>query len=140
MAPDAVAHFPRQVQPLFIGPVPGAAVLQDLHRAQALRVVPEPSVDRHRLVQGLLARVPERRVAEVMPQDDRLGQVLVQPDRPRDRPRDLRHLQGVGQARPVVIAFGRDEHLRLVHQAAEGLRVDDAVPVALELRPKGVGR
>jgi len=33
-----------------------------------------------------------------------------------------------------VVALGRDEHLRLVLQAAERLRVDDAVAVALERR------
>ena len=31
-----------------------------------------------------------------------------------------------------MVAVGRDEHLRLVAQAAEGDRMDDAVAVALE--------
>ena len=34
--------------------------------------------------------------------------------------------------RQVVVAFVEDEDLRLVHQAAEGGRVDDAVAVAGE--------
>ena len=55
-------------------------------------------------------------------------------------------LAAVGAGRPLgrlaepeeiasVIAFGVDEHLRLVAQPAEGLRVDDAVAVPLERRP-----
>jgi hypothetical protein len=38
----------------------------------------------------------------------------------------------VRQARAVVIAFGREEHLRLVLEPAERLAVNDAVAVALE--------
>ncbi len=51
---------------------------------------------------------------------------------PGERAGDLRHLDRVGQPGAVVVAFMRDEHLRLVLQAAEGGRVDDAVAVALE--------
>ena len=50
------------------------------------------------------------------------------------RARDLRHLERVREARPVVIAGRREEDLRLVLQAAERLAVDDAVAVALERR------
>ena len=77
----------------------------------------------------------ERRVAEVVPEGDRLGQLLVQPQHLRDAARDLRHLERVGQARPVVIAGRREEDLRLVLQAPERLAVNDAVAVALERRP-----
>ena len=52
-----------------------------------------------------------------------------------DRPGDLRHLERVRQARPVVIAGRREEDLRLVLEPAERLAVDDAVAVALERRP-----
>jgi precorrin-6B methylase 1 len=38
----------------------------------------------------------------------------------------------MGQANAEVVAVGGDEHLRLVAQAAEGDREDDAVAVALE--------
>ena len=50
-----------------------------------------------------------------------------------ERAGDLRHLQRMGEAGPVVIAFVKDEHLRLVLQAPECRRVDDAVAIALEL-------
>ncbi|NJO35808.1 MAG: NAD-dependent epimerase/dehydratase family protein [Rhodospirillales bacterium] len=45
-------------------------------------------------------------------------------------PGDLRDLKAVRQARPVMVALVRDEHLGLAAQAAKGAGMDDAVPVA----------
>src|ERR1035438_3729129 len=83
----------------------------------------------------LLARMPERRVAEVVAERAGLGEVFVQRERPCHRTRDLRDLERVREARSVVVALERDEYLRLVLEPAEGARMDDAVPVALVLRP-----
>ena len=47
-------------------------------------------------VEHVLADVPERRVADVVPEPDRLDQVLVEPQRPRDRARDLRSPRACG--------------------------------------------
>ena len=88
-----------------------------------------------RRVERLLADVAERRVAEVVAEPDRLGQVLVQPERAGHRARDPAGLERVGEPGPVVVALGRDEHLGLVLEAPERLRVDDPVAVALERRP-----
>ncbi len=41
-------------------------------------------------VEHVLADVPERRVAEVVAEPDRLGEVLVERERARDRARDRR--------------------------------------------------
>src|SRR5437764_890949 len=79
-----------------------------------------------------LAQMAEGRVAEVVAEADRLGEVLVETQRPGHRARDLRDLEGVGQARPVVVALGRHEHLRLVLEPPERLAVHDPVPIALE--------
>ena len=57
-------------------------------------------------VQGLLAGVAEGRMAEVVAEPDRLGQVLVQPERARDGARDAGRLERVREARPIVVAFG----------------------------------
>ena len=84
------------------------------------------------LVERRLAGVPERRVARVVAEPDRLGQVLVQPQRARDDTRDAGGLERVGHARAVVVARGVDEDLRLAFQPPERLRVEDAVAVALE--------
>ncbi len=94
----------------------------------------------HGGVEGLLAGVAERWVAEIVADPDRLGQVLVQPQRPRHGAGDPAGLQGMGEAGAVMVALRRDEDLRLVLEAAERLGVDDAVAVALERRPQGAVR
>src|SRR5581483_6877520 len=55
-----------------------------------------------------------------------------------DRARDLGDLDRVGEARPVVVALGRDEDLRLVLEAPERGRGDHPLPIALEGRPVGM--
>ncbi len=124
---DPVANRLGQVQP-------PSVPLQHVHDPKRLAVVSEaPSgALAQRLVERLLADVAERRVAEVVPEADRLGQILVQTERPRDRPRDPARLQRVREPRAVVVALRRDEHLGLVLEAAERLRMDDPVAVALE--------
>ena len=74
---------------------------------------------------------------EVVGQRDRLDQVFVQPQRPRDRAPQLRHLQRMRQARAEQVAFVVQEHLGLVDQAPEGRRMDDAVAIALEVGARG---
>ena len=76
---DPVAHLVGEVQPLG-------------DRAQRLLVVAEAPAEAllQRLVERLLAGVAERRMAEVVAEPDRLGQVLVQPQRPGDDAGDRR--------------------------------------------------
>ena len=123
MREDAVAHLLGQVQ-----------LLGD---PQRLLVVPEAGAEllAQARVELLLARMPERRVARVVPEPDRLGQILVQSQRARHDARDPGRLEGVRDPRPVVVAGRVDEDLRLALQASERLRVHDPVPVALERRP-----
>ncbi len=126
---DPVPHLLGQVEP-------PAVPRQHLHHPQRVLVVPEAHpVLAQLLVEHLLSDVAEGRMPEVMTQPDRLGQVLVQTERPGDGPRDEAGLERVGEPGPVVIALGRHEHLRLVLQPPESLRVHDPVPVALEGRP-----
>src|SRR5690606_36479612 len=105
--------------------------------AQRVGVVVEAAEILHRGVQRRLARVAERRMAEIVGQRQRLRQVLVQPQRTGEAARDLGYLQAVGQARAVMIALMRDEDLGLLLQPAEGGGMDDAVAVALERRARG---
>ena len=88
----------------------------------------------HARVEHRLARVAEGRVAEVVAEPDRLREVLVQPQRARHVARDPARLERVREPGAVVVALGRDEHLGLVLQAPERLRVHDPVAVALERR------
>ncbi len=127
---DAVPHLPGQVQP-------PALLFQAIDHAQALLAVPEPAV-RHELAIDLVERrfagVTERRVAEVVAERDRLGEVLIEPQRAGDGASDLRDFEGVGEARAIVVLLGVDEDLGLVLETAERLGVDDPVAVALEIR------
>ena len=81
----------------------------------------------------------------------RLGQILVKPKGARDDPRDLRNLQGVRQTCAIMVACRCHKNLCLVHQAAEGLGMNDAVAVSLKfgsnlartaiiIPPPGIGR
>ncbi len=117
---DAVAHLVGEVQ------VAGDAV--------GLLVVPEapPETRVERVVERLLPGVAERRVARVVPEADRLDEVLVQAQRSRDDAGDRRGLERVRHSRPVVVAEWVDEDLRLSLQAAERLGVHQAVAVALK--------
>ena len=113
---------------------PAAVALERVHHPQRLLVVAEAAAEAlvQQPVERLLAGVPERRMAEVVPEADRLRQVLVQPQGARHRARDAAGLERVREAGAVVVALGRDEDLGLVLEAAEALRVDDPVAVALE--------
>ena len=135
VAEDAVAHR--------LGEVEAAAVaLEHVDDAQRVLVVAKAPAEAlvQRAVERLLAGVAEGRVAEVVAEADRLGQVLVQPQRARDRARDPAGLERVGEAGAVVVALGGDEDLGLVLQAPEALGVDDPVAVALERRAQAAGR
>ena len=85
-------------------------------------------------VERLLTGVAERRVAEIVPEADRLDEVLVQPQCAGDAARDPGRLERVGEPGAVMVAGRIDEDLGLVHQPSEGLRVHDAVAVALKRR------
>ena len=88
----------------------------------------------HAAVQRVLADVPERRMAEVVAEPDRLDEILVESQRAGHRPRDLRDLERVCEPGAVVVAGRRDEHLSLVLEASKRLGVHDAVAVALKRR------
>ena len=130
VAQDAVQHLPRQVEA-------PALLFQKAHHPEALLVVVEghPSGGG----KGTLTGVAEGGVAQVVTQGDGLGQILVEPQGPCHRPGDLRHLQRVGQPGAVMVPLGGQEHLGLVLEAAEGLGVDDPVPVPHEAGAHRVG-
>ena len=129
MVEDAVAHLLGQVEAATVA-------LQHLDHAQRVLVVLEAAVAA--LAQGsverLLAGMAKRRVAEIVTEPDRLGQVLVEAERAGDGASDPAGLQRVGQPGPVVVALGGDEDLGLVLEPPEGLAVDNAIAIALERR------
>ncbi len=133
---DPLARLEREVEPGELG----VAFLELVDHAQRLQVVLEAAVVAHAVVQHVLAGVPEGRVAEVVREADGLGQRLRERERERDRAADLRDLDRMREPRAVHVAFVVDEDLRLVDQATEGVRMDDAVAVALELAAPVRGR
>ena len=123
----AVQDLPCQIQALSV-------LLQNLHKPhRLLRMV---KAIRTQTVQHPLAGMSKRRMPEVMPQRNRLRQVLVEPQRLGDRSCILRDLQRMRHPRPVMIPVRRDEHLRLILQPSERLGVQNPVPVSLKHRPQ----
>src|SRR5665213_3659087 len=129
VAEDPVADLLTQVQ---AAPV----AFERVHDAQRLCPMVEvaPEALAQAAVEHVLPDVTKRRMAEVVAEPDRLSEVLVQGEGPRDGARDPRDLEGVGQAGAVVVALGGDEHLGLVLETAKRLAVDDPVAVALKRR------
>ena len=125
---QAFERFPGQIEPVELG----VAALEPSDHAQSLDVVIEPAVGRKAGVERGLAGMPERRMAKVVSECQGLREVFVEPERTRQRARDLRHFQRVGQAGAIVIALVRDKDLGLVLEPTECGRVNDAVAVAPE--------
>ena len=122
---DPLPHLAGEIEPR-------ALPLELLDHPHALARVVEAAW--HEARQHELAGVAKGRVTEVMAHGHRLGEILVQAERARHRARHLGHLEGVGDAGPVVIPLGRQEDLGLVGKTAKRLGVEDAITVALERR------
>ena len=122
---DAFERLPGQVEPVEIG----IAVFQRGHDPQRLGIMVEAAMRLQAGIQRPLAGVAERRVAEVMGQRQRLGEVLVEPELARQRAGDLGHFQGMRQAGAVMIALVEHEHLGLVLEPAKGGGMDHPVAI-----------
>src|SRR5262249_53558038 len=114
--------------------------LQPGDDAEALDVVVEASARGHDLVERALARMPERRMPEVVGQRRRPGQAPARPRRGREGPCALRRLEAGREPRAVVVALVKDEYLRLVHETPERGRMQHPVTVALDLVAGRTGR
>src|SRR5262249_27632776 len=119
--PGEVEAVERRVAPLKRG-----------HRAQCLGVMVEAAEIGEAAVKGALPGMAERRMAEIVRQRQRLGEVLVEAERPSQGTGDLSDFQSVGKARAEMVAFMKDEDLRLVREPAKGRRMDNAVTVPPE--------
>ena len=132
MLDEAVERLPGQVQAVEIRVV----ALQLGDQPQTVAVVVEAAEIGEAGVERVLAGVAERSVAEVVAEGDRLGEVLIERERAGERAGELRDFDRMGQAGAKVIAFVVYEHLRLMREAAERRRMDDAVAVALKSRAR----
>ena len=72
---DAFTHTKREIQP----PMSGVPLLEVLHNPQCMQVVVEAAaVTPKAAIKRSLARMPKRRMPDVVYQRQRLGQVFVQ--------------------------------------------------------------
>ncbi len=108
--------------------------------AERLGIVVEAAGARHGGVQSALAGMAERRMAEIMGERERLGQVLVDCEGTRESAGDLRDFQAVSKTGAIVIALVIDEDLGLVVEPPEGGGMQDAVAVAGEGGARGTRR
>src|SRR5207245_9599487 len=84
-----------------------------------LTIVVEPAVIAHAFGKHLLARMSQRRVAQIMRKRNRFRQILVQAQRAGDGAADRRNLDGMRQARAQMIASSVKKNLGLVFHATE---------------------
>ena len=101
MLDEALERLPGEVEPVERGVAP----LQPRHDPQRLGVVVEAAEGRHAVVERVLAGMAEGRVAEVVGERQRLGQILVEAERAGERAGDLADLDRVGQAGAVMVAL-----------------------------------
>jgi hypothetical protein len=87
----------------------------------------------HGAVQGLFARMTERRMPDVVHQRQRLNQVDVKLERLRYSPRNLCDFERMRQPVAEVIGVAARENLRFRFEPPKGSRVDNAIPVALKV-------
>ena len=84
------------------------------------------------VIQRAFASVAEGRMADVVHQCQRFGEVFVESKRSCDGARDLRHFHRVRQAAAEVIGVAMGKDLRLAGEAAKGARMNDASAIALK--------
>lgn len=124
---ERLSHLERQIQ---AGEV-RIAFFEFVHAAKAKKIVVEPAMIAEAFIQCRFARVPERRMADVVGQGDDLGEVFIQSQSASDCSCDLRDLECVRETRAMVIIDGGDENLRLARHAAKRGAVHDAFAVTL---------
>ena len=125
---DAFERLPGQVESVELR----IAVLQRGDDAQRLRIVVEAAMVLQAGIQRPLAGMAERRMAEIMGQRQRLGEVLVEPKLARQRAGDLRDFERMRQPGAVVVALVEHEDLGLVLQPAERGGMDHPVAIPAE--------
>src|SRR5687768_220970 len=128
MFEDALPSLKTQVQTIE-RPI---MLFQHIHHAQGLEVVLKAAVILHAIVQGILPRVAERRVPQVVSKGNGFDQVFVEAQVARNGTADLRDLQAVRQAGAEKITFMIDKNLGFIFESTEGCRMYDAIPITLE--------
>ena len=122
-------RLPGEIEPVESGVAP----LERGDDPQRLGVVIEAAGVGEAAIERALAGMAERRMAEIVGERERLGQILVEPERARERAGDLGDFERMGQPGAEMVALVEDEDLGLVGEPAEGGRMDDPVAIAAEI-------
>ena len=134
---DAFAHLESQVQ----AAKGRVALLEIFDDAKGVQIVVEvESVLAHGRVERLLAGVAEGRMADVVNESQRFGEINVEAEGSGNSARDLRDFKGMGQAVAEVVGISSSEDLGLGLEATKGPRVNDAVAVTLKIVAIGMLR
>jgi hypothetical protein len=124
---DSIADQIREIEALTIS-------LERVHDSETLFVVAK---SRHNRAECPLSGVAKGRMPQIVSHPNRFDEIFVESKRTSDRSSDLGDLQRMRQPGPVMIPTWTNEYLRLVHQSAEALGVDDPVAIPLVIRSKG---
>ena len=114
MLGQALQRLPAEVEPVEAR----IGAFQPGQQPDRVGIVIEAAGRRHRRLKHVLAGMAEGRVADIVGEAERLGQILVEAERAGDGPADLRDFEAVGEPDPEMIAVGRDEDLGLVPAGA----------------------
>src|SRR5579862_41366 len=126
---DAFADFKAQIE----AGEAGVTLLELLDDAQSVNIVIEVGAEAgHLAVKFLLAGMSEGRMADVVREGERFGEIFVETQDRGHGTRDLGDFDGVGEAVAEMVGKAGREDLRFGFQAAEGAGVNDAIAVALE--------
>ena len=123
---EAFERLPGEVEAVEAG----IAALEPGDDGEGLRVVIEPAFGGEAGIECALSGMAEWRMAEVVRERQRLGQVLIEPQLPGQSARNLRDLERVGQPSAIMVALVKNKNLGLVLETAKRGGVDDAVAIA----------
>jgi hypothetical protein len=123
MLKDTVNNFHGQVETSSI-------FLQFLYDSQAL--IDMMKTSRQEFSKDTLTGMAEGRMAEVMTQGNRFGEVFVQAQGSSHSPGDLAYFKGMSQSGSVVVPFRREKNLRLILQATESFTIQNAISINLK--------
>jgi hypothetical protein len=92
----------------------------------------------HRCIQGLLSRVPEWRVPDIVYQSEGFDEINIKSKLSGDGAGNLRNLEGMRQPVAEVIRVPSREYLGLGLKPAKGSRMDYTIAVSLKIVAVGM--
>ena len=131
---DAFTDIPSQVE----AGTRGIFFFEDFDDPEALCVMIEAPLSLHEAVQFLLSGVTAGGVPEIMGQRDGFCEIFIETKGPGEGAADGGDLDGVGEARAVMVPGAIEEDLGFPIEPPECGGMDDPRPVPLDFRAKGM--